>query len=272
MRIDGREVALEITASPAHDPQFGIRVTGVESEAAEVIRRRVASLVAARGSAWPRSADVLTNSSRTAEDTKAIRVGVVGPADPERMRELGQEVWQIVAEEVGGSRAARATCVCYGNLPAEEVRIKPEEILWFDSNGMWKPPPAPGADWLIAVFLDKNGWNAAALHVWDGATNSPPVPKNQVLVGLANGTSWPKEIWADNLCSGRVSSVYQETTNPSYRRILIDSPDCYDGADTIVFRKPGLFGIWHEVSHFEPNDFWRAFGGTRCDFHWVKDY
>jgi hypothetical protein len=178
----------------------------------------------------------------------------------------------IVAEELGGDRAASAACVCYGNLPAQEVKISQKEIHWFDSNGVWKPPPGPNPYWLAAVFLDVEGWNAVALQVWNGATNNPPVPKNQVLVGLANKTDWPKEIWADNLCSGRIASVYHEQRNPTFRRMLLDAPDCYDGADTIVFRKPGLFGIWHEVSHFEPNDFWKAFGGTRCDFAWVKDY
>jgi hypothetical protein len=271
MRIGNREAQQELTACLTREPRFGIRMTGIEAEATEAIRRRVAALVVGSGSAWPGSTEGQVSSPCIEEETEAVQVGVVGPSDPARKRELEHEVRRIVAEEVGAARAA-GTCVCYGYLPAQEVRIRPEEILWFDSNGVWKPPPGPYADWLIAVFLDVQGWNAAALHVWDGATNNPPIPKNQVLVGLANGTSWPKEIWADNLCSGRVSSVYHETTNASYRRMLLGSPDCYNGADTIVFRKPGLFGIWHEVSHFEPNDFWRAFGGTRCDFHWVKDY
>jgi hypothetical protein len=37
----------------------------------------------------------------------------------------------------------------------------------------------------------------------------------------------------------------------------------------VVVRKSGLSGIWHELSHSEPHDFWRAFGGTRRDFDWL---
>src|SRR5207248_2721189 len=110
------------------------------------------------------------------EDAGTIQVGLIGPSDPARKRELEQQVRAIVAEEMGGDRAATVAaltpsglCVCYGNLPAQELKIRPSEIHWFDSNGVWQPPLDGSADWLVAVFLDVQGWNAAALHVWNGA-------------------------------------------------------------------------------------------------------
>jgi hypothetical protein len=271
MQIDDREADLVLTASHAAIPEFGIRVTGVDPQVAEKLRRKVVDLMGVRGGPSPAPGDAEQQYPGGDEDA-GIRVGLMGPSDPIRRHELERRVRAVVAEEVQGDRAASSGCVCYGVLPAQQVRIKPEDIGWFDSNGVWQPPPGSRPDWLIAVFLDVQGWNAAQLHLWNGATNNPPVPKNQVLVGLANATEWPKEIWADNLCSGRIGSVYHEQVNPTYRRMLLDAPDCYNGADTIVFRKPGLFGVWHDVSHFQPTDFWRAFGGTRCDFYWVKDY
>lgn len=99
----------------------------------------------------------------------------------------------------------------------------------------------------------------------------PPVPRNQVLVGLANGTDWAKEIWSENVCSGRLGSVYQDGPNLTPRRMLLNMPTCREGTDTIVFRKPGFWGIWHDVGHFPPELFWQAFGGTVADFTWVTD-
>jgi len=270
--IDGGDAQLLIRAEPELTRRFELRTSGLDPEAAEVVRNRVIDLV----EAWNSSSRATEIRQESEEDRGKgegrIRVGLMGPADPADRGDLERQVRAIVAEETRGDRAASAACVCYGYLPAQELRVRPEESPWYDSAGVWQPELNGRPDWLIAVFLDVQGWNAAQLHVWDGSAISPPVPRNQVLLGLANGTSWPKEVWADNLCSGRVASVYQETTNPNFRRMLLDAPDCYDGVDTVVFRKPGLFGIWHEVCHFEPNDFWRAFGGTRCDFVWVKDF
>lgn len=112
------------------------------------------------------------------------RVGLMGPAYPVVRRHLERQVRAIVAEEAGGDPAANAGCVCYGYLPARELRVRPEESAWYDGAGVWRPPSDGRRDWLVAVFLDVQGWNAAALHVWDGATLTPPIPRNQVLVGL----------------------------------------------------------------------------------------
>jgi hypothetical protein len=97
------------------------------------------------------------------------------------------------------------------------------------------------------------------------------VSKNQALIGLANQTDWAKEIWVENLCAGRTASVFQSGTNSAPNRMRLDQAECWQGADTIVFRKPGFWGIWHDVGHFPPGLFWQAFGGTWADFSWVVD-
>jgi hypothetical protein len=51
----------------------------------------------------------------------------------------------------------------------------------------------------------------------------------------------------------------------------LDLAVCWSGADTIVFRKPGFWGIWHDVGHFPATQFWRAYGGTVADFMWSID-
>jgi hypothetical protein len=55
------------------------------------------------------------------------------------------------------------------------------------------------------------------------------------------------------------------------RWMLLEKSSCREGADTIVFRKPGFLGIWHDVGHVPPELFWQAFGGTVCDFRWAID-
>jgi hypothetical protein len=45
----------------------------------------------------------------------------------------------------------------------------------------------------------------------------------------------------------------------------------FDGADTIVFRKPKLFGIWWDVCRFPNDQFWRVFGGKVATFTWFRD-
>jgi hypothetical protein len=120
-------------------------------------------------------------------------------------------------------------------------------------------------------MLDSATFNQAQLIVADGATFSPPVSMTEAVIGLANATDWDKEIWAANLCSGRIGSVFQAGPNATPRRMRLRQADCREGADTIVFRKPGFFGIWHDVGHLAPGGFWRWFGGTVADFTWVVD-
>jgi hypothetical protein len=52
--------------------------------------------------------------------------------------------------------------------------------------------------------------------------------------------------------------------------MLLERADCREGTDTIVFRKPGFWGIWHDVGQFPRAvlaDIRRDWG----DYTWVID-
>jgi hypothetical protein len=246
------------------------RFQGIDDPLKESLQGQIAQILGERS-------DASDPSPYQGLETAPVDIGLTLPA---RSTVLEQTIRESVAATVSryhvGQSArpsAEVGSVCFGYLPGDRIAMRQEEIIWRDSNGMYQGPPnsGPGADWIIAVALDNVPWNVARLRLRNGATAQPPVPENQVLVGLANGTDWPKEIWAANLCSGRLGSVYQEGPNSIPRRLLLDAPSAREGADTIVFRKPGFFGIWHEVGYFPPELFWRAFGGTVIDFTWVTD-
>lgn len=166
--------------------------------------------------------------------------------------------------------AAASVCVCAGGVHGDRINASPP-YPWWDAVGNFLPPPSGTPPWVIAVSLDTARWNWALLLLSDGATANPPVPKSQVVVGLANSTSWAKEIWAQNFCIGRMASVFQSGTNTTPNRIRLDRAVCWSGADTIVFRKPGFLGTWHDVGHYGATEFWQVFGGTVADFTWVFD-
>src|SRR5829696_5560613 len=79
----------------------------------------------------------------------------------------------------------------------------------------------------------------------------------------------PLDTHTPTFCTGRIASVFQSGTNTTPNRIRLDHAVCWSGADTIVFRKPGFLGVWHNVGHFGATAFWKAFGGTVADFSWV---
>ena len=144
----------------------------------------------------------------------------------------------------------------------------------------WRPPPPDPdtgeqfSDWVFAVALDDAPFNWAKLQIEDGAPEG--VGAGQVLIGLANGTSWAKEAWYWNTCSGITNGVGQSGTNltPNFMRIDIDTPPYPPNPiPSMVFRKPGFLGVWHDVGHFPlfHTRFADFFGGTKATFTWVVD-
>jgi hypothetical protein len=264
--MDGKAIDLRFGPAIQVAPQeFSVRVDGVRPEQAEAIRRRVADTLQQRCDMMGAMPELAPAPSA---ECGPIHVGLVGPfTDPDRQRDLENVVRTVVADELQSDRAAEAVCICASGVPGDEIAITAADIVWF-VGGVWTPPPSGNPFWRIAVALDAGGRNWAELILRDGATFNPPVPRNQALVGLANITGWAKEIWSDNLCSGRLGSVFQGGVNTTPRRMLLDQASCANGADTIVFRKPGFLGIWYDVGHFPPGLFWRAFGGTWGDYTW----
>jgi hypothetical protein len=271
-------------AIPVAPGDFDIRVDGVNSEEANAIRRLVANILERQ-----RNMKVAAPPKQVSQELEApvkreeIQVGLVGPStNLVRQRELEDAIRTAVAEELGRDRPAgnpNGTCICISGVPGDRLPFSfldmttgtvGTTVPWF-TNGRWNPPPGGRSFWRIGVLFDSAPFNEGRLIVRDGSTFNPPVRKDQALVGLANATDWAKEIWADNLCSGRIGSVFQEGTNATPRRMLLDRAVCREGADTIVFRKPGFFGIWHDVGHFASERFWEAFGGTWGDYTWEID-
>jgi hypothetical protein len=120
----------------------------------------------------------------------------------------------------------------------------------------WMPGPygggIPSGDGLRAV-------------IDDGAPF--PLQPTQMIVSLASSVSWAKEVVAWNVVRGRLSSVYQGDTNSVPTTMLL-TRDC-EGTDTILFRAPKAFGVWHDLFHFDPNTFWTRFGGRRLALTWT---
>lgn len=275
--MDGSPFHLELRpAIRAAAPPFYVRVDGVEPEAGNAIQQRVSELLQQRldSRTMPPIRSVTRQTERPNEGP--VQVEIAGHAVSRgHHAEIEEIVRAVVAQQLSSDRAAMKGCICFSGVPGDRINLTADDIVWYD-NGVWVPPveavdPDAPTAWIIATFLDNSHVDAARLLLQDGSTFDPPIPKNQMLVGLANDTDWAKEIWAENLCSGRLGSVQQDGTNSVPRRMLLQQPDCTEGADTVVFRKPGFLGIWEDVAHFPPELFWQAFGGTCGDYTWVFD-
>jgi hypothetical protein len=272
--MKGERVDVYLRPAQQVDPlDVCVRVDGLPEEKDRAAVGKAVGLSLRRGA--PPSPEEAAPARPSVDRT--VELGVGGQwASRHRWSELDRVVRGAVDDELDriADRARAADiCICASGVPGDRINLRPEEIVWY-VNGVWTPPPnaPPGDDsWVIAVALDSAPFNYARLILRNGATFDPPVRRDQVLVGLANATDWAKEIWADNLCSGRLASVYQDGPDTTPHRMLLGVPNCRDGTDTIVFRKPGFFGIWHDVGHFPPELFWQAFGGTVADFTWVID-
>lgn len=248
---------------PTVPGDLAVRIEGLSES--EELRRRIAERL---GRPRRPSEFSARQMRRRARDNHNIQVGITGlTTDPNHQAELEHDLRELLPKQ---RSAAVPLCICAGSVHGDLIN-NPMPYPWWDTAGNFALPPSGNPLWQIAVSLDNRGWNWAMLALSDGASASPPVPKNQVLVGLASGTSWAKEIWVQNYCSGRIGSVFQSGTNAIPNRIMLDSPACFSGADTIVFRKPGFLGIWHDVGYFGTTEFWPAFGGTVADFTWIID-
>jgi hypothetical protein len=247
-----------------------IRIEGVEEGLALLLRDRITGVLRGTTNLPSRMGDA-TTSPTGPEPGDRMRVGVGGISiAPARRRALEDAVRAEVETEVDSSSAPDA-CICASDVPGYTIPgFGSNPIPWF-AGGTWTPPPSGNPFWTIAVVLDGPAWNWARLILHDGATFDPPVSKNETVIGLANETDWAKEIWFDNLCSGRTGSLFVSGFDLEPRRTRLSPAGCYSGTDTIVFRKPGFFGIWEDIGHWQPSEFWKMFGGTRGDYTWVID-
>lgn len=156
-------------------------------------------------------------------------------------------------------------CVCLATgIPGTEQSLSTVDPL---------PPLQPGRNDLpIAVYLDVNtifgrrfSGDALLLVVEPGLG----IPRDEMVVGLASRVRWAKEIYAWNLCRGKLASVHQSgpNTTPTY---MLLRQECY-GAHTIVFTKPQFWGVWADVANFDYRRFWDVFGGCKLTFTWLTE-
>ncbi|PYV71259.1 MAG: hypothetical protein DMG96_29150 [Acidobacteria bacterium] len=148
----------------------------------------------------------------------------------------------------------------------------PGTTLALDGVPRTPPPGSTSINMAIELAVD-NFWgrmlsgDLLKLVIEPGAAFG--IAPDQMQVGLASAVSWAKEIYAYNLCMGKLASVHQDEPNatPSFMLLM---KEC-GGADTIVFAKPEFTGVWADVSNFEPTQFWPTFGGKRLTFTWLAD-
>ncbi|WP_433359467.1 hypothetical protein [Streptosporangium sp. CA-115845] len=140
----------------------------------------------------------------------------------------------------------------------------------------WRPPP-DDSTWVFAVQLDDNAWNWARLTIGDGGSAiNGPLAANEMELGLANDTDWAKELWYWNTGAGPRVRLYKSgvAATPSVRTVAIDPPPYPPNSiPSLIFKKPGVFGIWHDVGHFPlyRTRFFEFFSGTRATFTWIYD-
>jgi hypothetical protein len=162
------------------------------------------------------------------------------------------------------SHTAGHTCICM----ATGVPGITEDLSGFNPL----PAPPAGQNFItIAVLVYHPVYgtvsDALRLKVEDGAPFG--VGSSDMLVGLASEVNWAKEIVSWNLCRGQLASVFQAQASGSPNFMQLGR-GC-DGADTILFRKPGFFGVWGTAANLDFQLFWTVFGGKRLTFTWVAD-
>jgi hypothetical protein len=215
-------------------------------------------------------------------DEHSVRVSAAARAAPPSsaswtVNSKGASMLACTGQDLGGDEIGNANSSMWDNLASDLTAKYGSPIPW---KPTWKPPP-PNPDtgevytnWIFAVALDNAPWNWAALKIEDGAPDS--VAPNQVLLGLANKTDWAKEVYYWNSCAGQKVSVHQSGPSDiaTYMSISIDMPPYPPNPiPSLLFRKPGWFGVWHDVGHFPlfHTRFAEFFGGTKATFIWVVD-
>jgi hypothetical protein len=248
-----------------------VRVNGVQDATIRnALESGIGDLIGGQESA----ADRVDISSNEEPAPGLWDLGLVGAFDTASMR--GRIADYLEKQHRSIARSAFSTpasgrCVCATTLPGNRIQPSNAQIRWWNPDGTFTRPPADAVEWTVALYPVAGSSDALRISIRDGSAAIPRITKSQVLVGLANRTDWAKEIWAINICTGRTQSVFQSKKNATYQRMLLDKAACRAGSDTIVFRKPGFFGVWIDIANFAPAWFWPAFGGTVLDFEWAFD-
>jgi hypothetical protein len=187
-----------------------------------------------------------------------------GEPEPER---VGRPLPAGYGSILQTSHAFSPVCICMATgIPGTTQSLSAVNPL---------PAPPPGRSFItigVSLFVS-NIWGSTfsgdtlLLRVDPGAAFG--IGPGQMQVGLASSVSWAKEIYAWNLCRGRLASVHQSGPNSTPSFMML-TRGC-NGADTIIFTKPQFGGIWADVANFDFTLFWTVFGGRRLTFTWLTE-
>jgi hypothetical protein len=274
-------VPSETEAAPHH---VALKTDGVELDQAttEELVDRVSEHFARlhNGATEPEDESSATGDDFVEIPEEAIHVS--GTFPPDREGQVGELSTAAIAaltttarQSLAEAQAAvpPAACICMRTgLPRMTPLKEP----------IFNPPPwrtDPSVLPLVFAWYP-NGRDAIRIEVKSGSEGRiTPLPLDAMVVQLRlrnpaglgySVATWAKEIQALNYCIGTTSSIRVDTWERPVSMHLRRA-DCTRDADTIVFRKPGFLGIWHDVGYFEPEAFWSAFGGQVVDFEWVGD-
>jgi hypothetical protein len=274
-------------AEPVPADDFSVKIDGEVVAQDHPVHRRIADVLDRQ-----RDKDLFGTAARdttplreSGAGPEAVEVEVLGQSlGPEYQRVLEDAIRPEIVDEVGngvepglggvgpaGVHSPGCVCVHIG-LGGDRIGGWFATPPWF-TGGVWTPPPvATGRDfWRVGIVLDSATFNGGVFALRNGATADPPLTRSETLIGLTNSTDWPKQIWATNLCSGRVKSVFQRGRNAIAHQMPLIRLSCRQGIDTLEFSKPGFFGAWHDVGHIPPEEFWKHFGGTWAILDWTID-
>jgi hypothetical protein len=124
--------------------------------------------------------------------------------------------------------------------------------------------PLPHSGGYNALYLPPGGESVLKVYVEHGVYG-----RDEMQVGLANETKWAKQIISWHPCSGKLASSYAEKGD-GIRYMRLENRGCY-APYTIVFRKPKFLGLWVDVAHWDPKQFWHYLGGKRTTFVWAVE-
>jgi hypothetical protein len=138
------------------------------------------------------------------------------------------------------------------------------------------PLPAGQTQYRAAIFVkDFLSFTTDAVRMeW------PPgqtLPANQTEIVLRVGApnfphTWAKEVYGWTYCRLRTRGASHPGGGwPGEAVLPLTRAQCEAGdADTIVFAKPGFWGVWTDVFHWTPESFWGLHSGRRVTYTWLQ--
>lgn len=187
------------------------------------------------------------------------------PLPDQEIRRIESKVEQEVLEMLPGGLRQQSIVVCGCGWPFGGCCDPPGENIDLSNRSgenPWPPPYPPDGDYLILVCLSED------IMFWklqDGAAYN--LNPDQMLVGLTSRVDWAKEIAAWQVCTCEIAKVHQDSASQSPVWMLLTK----DQTETIVFKKPKFFGVWTDMYHIEPTQFWPYLGGKIITVDWLWD-